>query len=161
MGYNNPVQELCAEAKNVFPMRPIDCIISIGTGSAPRGVLPRPKLWETKIHTNVISALKHISLNCETNHDRMLEQFEDKPGIYFRFNVYGSLENVGLEEWKKLGEIRSVTVDYMEGPDVRQRNAAAARALHRSLEGVGELLNLFDGKVQETWRWRNPPRRDQ
>jgi hypothetical protein len=136
MGHNNPVQELYAEAKNVFPHVDVDCIISLGTGSSARGELSRPRLWERKIPTNVIDALKHITVNCQKSHEAMLEQFKDKPDVYFRFNVDAGLEKIGLGEWERLGDVRSITLDYLAGFEARQRMAAAAKILQQSLRKV-------------------------
>lgn len=73
-----------------------------------------------------------------------MERFEDKPNVYFRFNVEIGLETIGLDEWKRLGEIQGKTIDYMEGPDGRRQTAAAAKVLHQSLRAAGELSDTQD-----------------
>lgn len=35
--------------------------------------------------------------------------------IYYRFNVSDGLQNVGLEEWKHMGRIQTVTERHLEG----------------------------------------------
>lgn len=154
MAYNNPVQELYAEAKRVFPNIEIDCIISLGCGSSPRGELPRPKVWERAIPKNVIKALKHIAVDCQKAHETMLETFGDRPDTYFRFNVDVGLQGVGLGEWEKLGDVQSITLDYLDGFEVKQQMDTAARILQQSLRKRPEGESFFD--VQRL-RSFNPP----
>ena len=143
LGCNNPVLELYHEAKDTFPDQDIDCIISIGTGSARHGSVPRPKKWETKVPTNIINALKTIALSCERSHEQMLELFRDNPGAYRRFDVDASPEKIGLDEWKKLGEVQTRTIDYMEKPDVRRRMITAAKSIYRSTHTSSKSRGLI------------------
>ncbi|KIW87902.1 uncharacterized protein Z519_11486 [Cladophialophora bantiana CBS 173.52] len=119
LGFNNPVFELYDEARSIFLGRHIDCLVSIYTGSSSLNSVPSPNLIQSKIPTNIIGALKKIAVHRGHDHDRMLQQFTDHPGAYFRFNIDIGLERIGLEEWKMLGDINSVTTEYLEGPAVR------------------------------------------
>ncbi len=129
LGFNNPAWELYAEAKTVFPGRNIDCLVSLGTGSTIRGSLRQPRLWERIIPKNVIDALKLVTVNCEHIHERMLQHFEHELDIYFRFNVDAGLEGIRLQEWQKLSEVQSVTIDYLTGFAVKSRLTKAAALL--------------------------------
>ena len=53
-------------------------------------------------------------------------------GKYYRFNVTHGLENIGLEEYKKEGLMRTATTDYMEemsGASNRCAEAIAAQLI--------------------------------
>ena len=48
---------------------------------------------------------------------------------YFRFNVEQGLQDVGLEEWKKINIIESATEGYMESPERENLVALCANNL--------------------------------
>jgi hypothetical protein len=132
VGWNNPALELCEEARNVFPGRNIDCVISIGTGTLPGTELPPPRWWYGKIPLHVIPTLKTIATDCDKPHVQMSRNFKNKPNTYFRFNVSG-MKDVGLEEWKLLGDIRGKTIAYLQDPGVDENVNAAVKTLHLSI----------------------------
>ena len=82
----------------------------------------------------MIETLKHVAVNCERNHELMLQHFENQPGAYFRFNVQAGLENIRLDEWKRLSDVQSITVDYLHGFEIQTRLAALTTSLRSSLE---------------------------
>ena len=71
----------------------------------------------------------------------MLQQFESEPDVYFQYNVDAGLENIGLQEWKRLSEVLSVITDYMSGFEVKKRIGAVVGALRRSFKAEGESLD--------------------
>src|ERR1035441_1436357 len=98
LGHNNPIRSLIDEAKQLWPSRPIHCILNIGTGitaSANVGRTLKP----------LMDTLKKISTDADQVAREVKREMENEYGIdqtvYFRFNVQQGLEKVGLEEWKK------------------------------------------------------------
>jgi hypothetical protein len=43
----------------------------------------------------------------------MNERYRNVPGIYHRLDVNRGLQSISLDEWKRLGEVRGHTLDYM------------------------------------------------
>lgn len=164
VGWNNPALELCEEARNVFPSQKVDCVISIGTGTLPGAELSQPSWWHGKIPIHVIPTLKTIATDCDRTHIQMSRNFRDKPNTYFRFNVNG-MKDVGLEEWKLLGDIRGKTIAYLQDPGVDANVNAAVKTLHRSLTTPEEGMftrnaNYFLNKILSiatNWYSRDSP----
>lgn len=107
LGYNNPCRVLLQEARRVFPDRkPEDFVVlSIGTG----------RKHNTAILGSRISMFLGLK-DCATSSTRVANEMEDdfqNSGRYHRFDVARGLENVGLADWKKNGEISTHTHNYM------------------------------------------------
>jgi len=66
-----------------------------------------------------------IATDCEESAEAAARHFEHTPGIYFRFNVDQGLQDVGLEQWDKLVEVRAHTGQYIRKADVNPRLRAA------------------------------------
>ena len=129
MGCNNPVQQLLQEAELVFPDRRVACIISIGTGQAHTIGIPKPgrKL-------QVVNALRKIATDCEASAQIAVRRFERTAGVYFRFNVEQGWQEVRLERWKKLDEVRAHTGQHIRMADVdRKLDAAVASICGRQM----------------------------
>ena len=129
MGCNNPVQQVLQEAELMFPDRRVACIISIGTGQAHTIGIPKPgrKL-------QVVNALRKIATDCEASAQIAARRFERTPGVYFRFNVEQGLQEVRLEQWERLGEVRAHTGQYIRMADVdRKLDAAVASICRRQM----------------------------
>ena len=60
-----------------------------------------------------IDALKRMATDCEKTEVDMSKKVLKRPGVYFRFNVERGLQEVGMEEWKELGNITSKTNEYL------------------------------------------------
>jgi hypothetical protein len=122
LGHNNPVFQVLEEAEAQFPDDHIACLVSIGTGVAKRA-----RYSATWIPDDIIDALVKISTNCETIEKKCADKFRKIQGFYFRFNVPG-LEDVGLDDWRVLGEVRAVTMNYLRAVEADVR--AVAKVLH-------------------------------
>lgn len=148
-GWNNPTTEAIAEAHALWPGREIGCIVSIGTGlesSNQLGVTQSTSVG-SKIFTSLapkasfkIQVAKYCvasATSCEKIHHDVSTNL---PYIipyenYFRFNVPQGMSDIGLEEWKKIGEVVSMTQDYMDKGDVRKWKSVVAAALRQGGEG--------------------------
>jgi hypothetical protein len=155
VGCNNPVRILCEEAKEVFMNREIQCVISLGSGSAPHGELRRPRIWERTIPTNVISALKFITTEVVSDHELTMKDFRNKPDAYYRFNVDGGMNEIGLEEWARLGDVRARTIRYLRTYEVNDRIEKAAKALNYAAPNVQEGVSA-QANPEQAPRFRRP-----
>jgi len=125
MGGNNPIHQVLQEAELMFPDRHIACIVSIGTGQAETISIPKPDWIQRAIPLDVIDAMRKIATDCEASAQDAARRFEHASGIYFRFNVDQGLQDVGLEQWDKLNEVRAHTGQYIQMVDVNPRLKAA------------------------------------
>ena len=115
LGFNNPLDEVWMEAQDIWapnegklePM--VKCIVSIGTGN-PGTSAVGDKLW------TVFETIKQIATQTE-NTERIFamkhRDLLDKKQRYFRFNVEQGLQNVGLEEYERHGDIINATAKYL------------------------------------------------
>jgi hypothetical protein len=51
----------------------------------------------------------------------MAQRYKHCPGVYYRLNVERGLESVSLEEWEKLGEVKTYTLEYLNQDDISQK----------------------------------------
>jgi len=125
MGRNNPINQVLEEAELMFPDRNIACIVSLGTGQAETISIPKPDWLQRVIPLHVVNAMRKIATDCEESAEAAARRFEHTPGTYFRFNVDQGLQDVRLEQWDKLDEVRAHTGQYIRKMDVNPRLKAA------------------------------------
>jgi hypothetical protein len=119
VGCNNPVRFLVTEALREFgPEREVGCILSIGTGKPKVAGFKSPGLFQRALPLDLIKTLASMASESETEALAMMQRFQNCPGLYHRLNVERGLEEVSLEEWKKLGEVKTHTLAYLEGRDI-------------------------------------------
>ncbi|CAE6445644.1 hypothetical protein ACGC1H_003897 [Rhizoctonia solani] len=117
-GHNNPIKDLLAEADQEFPGRPVGLILSLGAGQrdvihlSPAGLIPKLQL------RGVVNLFQDIATECEDTHQTVGERFLDFPNIYFRFNVDQGMQEIGIEDWARRGEILAHTGAYMRRSEV-------------------------------------------
>ncbi|EGS18081.1 uncharacterized protein CTHT_0060960 [Thermochaetoides thermophila DSM 1495] len=136
IGANNPVEYLLKEAVRHFGSgKPLGCVVSIGTGtreveiaSPPKGLL---KGWINPLPyvASVAKLLKTSATDPEHAHRSIAYRVEGYPGAYFRFNVTNAAAVVGLSQYKKIPELKSLTVKYLSDPDIIAKIREAADKL--------------------------------
>ncbi|KAK4188535.1 putative calcium-independent phospholipase A2-gamma [Podospora australis] len=136
LGVNNPVGYLIKEAIAKFDGgRRLGCLISIGTGTkdeikisrADRGLL-NPIVFK-RAASNLLETLKTKATDAEPPHIELTEKMSDYPGSYFRFNVAGAGDKVKLNEFKKMGELKQMTTQYLSTDHVATELCHAADIL--------------------------------
>lgn len=132
MGCNNPVLQLCEEAKRVYKGRKIDCVISIGTGTTPSKGLSRPSPLQNRVPIYVVPTLREIANDCEKNHEIMFQEFKNRPNTYFRFNV-PEIGAVDLADWRSIPILRTKTIAYLDSPETDFNINSAVKTLSASL----------------------------
>jgi len=146
-GWNNPTAEAIAEAHNIWPGWPIGCLLSLGTGlekaiqlsddtdelSEGFSHLLLQKLAPKASYQLEVAKYCVASLtSCEKIHRDVSEKYPDRlvPNVnYFRFNVPQGMSTIGLEEWKKIGDIVALAEDYMDHGEILDRKKTIARLL--------------------------------
>lgn len=128
---NNPIQYLWTEAGDCWgSIHPsleenIGCLLSIGTG-----ILRQEQFNDSNVFS-LLGTIINVSTDTEvaysefmTNHPALY-----KGERYFRFNVDRGLESIGLEEYKKLPQLESVTRNYCQREEIRDRVESCAHRL--------------------------------
>lgn len=146
-GWNNPTAEALAEAHHIWPSCPIGCLLSLGTGledaiqlsegndkvsqgfsrSLLQKLAPQAS-FQLEVAKYCVASLT----SCEKIHREISEKFPERivPNRnYFRFNVPQGMSKIGLEEWKKVGDIIALTEDYMDHGEILEQKKTVARVL--------------------------------
>jgi hypothetical protein len=119
MGCNNPVRYLIEEARREFGLaREVSCIVSIGTGKPKVAGFEAPGLFQRALPLDLIKVLASMATDSETEASVMEGRYQNCPGLYHRLNVETGLEGVALEEWKKLGDVKTHTMAYLRRDDI-------------------------------------------
>jgi len=108
---NNPILQLMDELNVEFPGQKIACVVSVGTGVGQTKVLGKSLI-------SVAKACASIATDTNATAQQFKRSFasESQPlhNRYFRFEVEQGLQGVGLEEWKQMDLIFSVTNAYLD-----------------------------------------------
>lgn len=116
-GANNPVRELWDQAQLAWGPEPLEgkvkCLVSIGTG------VPSLKAFKDDVF-HIGETLAAIATETEQTAERFRREqgLLDSTGRYYRFNVVRGLEDIGLEEAKKVKEMAAATRRYIGLQDV-------------------------------------------
>lgn len=102
----------------------LQCVVSIGTG------IPNSRPVRDDIF-GIWTTLTNLATETERTAQRFHRDKSDlyDEGRYFRFNVDQGLQEIGLEEAKKKGEIAQATRDYIESQTVFRQMQACANNL--------------------------------
>lgn len=132
IGSNNPTKLLLKEAADIFGSNhPVACVISIGTGIPKLTEFRIPGIRQKLVPLDLAKALGKIATDCEKIEKGVAEFFSSTPRLYFRFNVSRGLEDVPLEEWNDLGNIRAKTIHYLENDVLTSMKQAVVSVCER------------------------------
>ena len=130
LGYNNPVKQVVAEAATHFGSDAlVTCVVSIGTGQPKISSYDKPGLIQNAVPTRLADILKDIATDCETTGEDMHKRCRDNPGIYYRLNVNRGLDDIELDEWKRLPDVTEHTTKYLQREEVKQQVENIVEAL--------------------------------
>lgn len=148
IGHNNPVKQVHQEALRIFPQnRKISCIVSIGTGQTAPVVCDDTKLKNKFLHLSVIEAIAKVVTDCEKTAEEMELYFRDSKDQYFRFNVDRGLDQICLQEWDKLNEVRTYTNGYLRTSQVSTQIDKVVTALVASKKCKGNSKSIMVGSI--------------
>ncbi|KAL2063144.1 hypothetical protein VTL71DRAFT_6216 [Oculimacula yallundae] len=123
VGYNNPAKLIIQEAISEYdPDIQVGCIVSIGTGTPRLAGFESPRsLFQKAIPTELIAVLVNMATSSESTSHDLEARYQNFPGLYNRLNVEQGLSAVALGEWKKLGEVKTHTLKYLQYPEVNAK----------------------------------------
>ena len=125
---NNPVLEVLAERSQLYPQRPVNCMISLGTGFSER----KPSKSTLAVMGKGKRILKNVT-NVNINHERAREQLRTDEVPYFRFNPSTAEDEIGLADYKLLDALTRHTETYLDRNEIKTQTRQCAELLyHRS-----------------------------
>ena len=165
-GWNNPTYEAINEAHDLWPDRPIGCLVSLGTGvENPAQLMADSRPASTGVIGSIFSrvaptldfkrAVAEYCVTCLTSCEKIHQEVSTNldrnrlVGRYFRLNVPG-IGSIGLQEWKKLEDIRTLAEDYMRTGEVRDIKQVIAKILINA-----SLIRAMDFDHVVDWTARN------
>lgn len=141
-GANNPSEEAWSEMKSLWlPEQDnidvtVSCFVSIGCGH------PGIKRLDDSLYGFLTKTLVEIATETQRTADRFRRNhsglFQQKK--CFRFNVTHGLENMGLEEFGRLDEIRNAVDEYLQKENVpEEMKVATAKLAQKSCTQIEDF----------------------
>ncbi len=110
--------------------RQIGCIVSIGTGKRKVSGFQKPSPgFERIIPRRLIHVPADMATDSEVKAMELAERYKNLPGLYHRLNVDRGLEDVSLNEWGKLGEVKTHTMAYLTRQEISREVDEIVRTL--------------------------------
>lgn len=121
LGYNNPTEQLLEEAGDIFHgNRMLGAIVSLGTGTRTLSLASAEDVNNLRYIMGTAAMLKNQTVDTERPHRRLEARFRKHTNTYFRFNLPNGAEEVGLADWKKMGELKKLTTSYVNNEAVNK-----------------------------------------
>jgi predicted acylesterase/phospholipase RssA len=109
---NNPINEVIPEIQTEFDDRGISCLVSIGTGVSKTESFGYGLISIAKACKNIATDTEKAELTFRNSYAASPKQsLHDR---YFRFEVEQGLQDIGMEEWKKMKQIWTATTSYLD-----------------------------------------------
>ncbi|RPA72443.1 hypothetical protein BJ508DRAFT_314726 [Ascobolus immersus RN42] len=125
----NPINELMAEVSRIYEEPRFGCILSLGTGQLGIKYLnPRAKI------PDLAKSCKDLLLNA----NRIAQDFVvegtlgwklTKAEKYFRLDLDVGAEDIGLEKWKKMGDLEGFVFEYLKKIEQANKVLACSKSL--------------------------------
>lgn len=122
---NNPIQDLKQEISYEFNSQQPQCVISLGTGKVDKAAEDRSfgsKLlkWATGGFGKIGWTLLTLATDTEAKHLEIMDEdeYRDFRKNYYRFNVEGNMGSIGLDQWKRMPEMRHATEAYLDSQSI-------------------------------------------
>ena len=145
-GFNNPAELAIYEAHNIWPNRPIGCLISVGTGledaiqlgNEAKG-LARKLLsiasTSTAFNIDVAEWCVALLTSSHSKHLQLKKQARrlNINGNYFRFDVPQGMSIIGLGDWEKLPDMIALTEPYMTYDKSEEKDSVAKLLLNPNI----------------------------
>lgn len=84
--------------------------------------------------------MEKIATDTEEKHEELQRRFKQRREVYHRFNVDRSMQDVTLDEWNKLGVVKTHTQVYLGSRDVKSKLEEVIKVLveQRAILGISE-----------------------
>ena len=123
---NNPVLEVFNERSQLFPGRPVNCVISLGTGFSER----KPSKSTFAVVGKGKRVLQNV-FNVENDHENAREQFQANAIPYSQFNPSTADDEIGLADYKSLEALTMYTEKYLDTEQIKRQIKRCADLIHK------------------------------
>lgn len=110
---NNPIDEVDDERRDLWPLRKVACIISIGTGNSTHASSSGLSAF-TKF-----KVLLHNLTNTESRHRNFVNKMKKERIDYFRFNPTTAADKIGLADYGMMNKLEEYTEEYLRIEEVQ------------------------------------------
>lgn len=143
LGSKNPTRILLIEAAAAFgPGRAVSCIMSIGSGPQQVIDIRSQSFLQRLIPKQLVSAVKNMAYDAEQAARDLDYRFKGFGDLYFRFNTQTGLDKIDSDEWKRMGDVKSLTLGYLNSPSVSKDVMRVASVLQRESMGKAPIARL-------------------
>ncbi|KAF9467925.1 FabD/lysophospholipase-like protein [Collybia nuda] len=118
LGCNNPTEYILQEAISVFPSEGISCVVSLGTGTVSQIGLDVLSHSPNTSSRNLVDTLRRMVADCEDRSQNITQQFSNIQDLYFRVNVDQGLQDMLMDEWRRVDDVRKYTEQYLGRQDI-------------------------------------------
>jgi patatin-like phospholipase/acyl hydrolase len=126
---NNPVRLALKEARHLTSSsRPVECLVSIGTGSASNQALRVSHKFSTSITRSLHIDMMFTVMDTEKAHQHLGKIAKQSSIKYFRFNSPGA-NRVALDEYNKMEKFENLVDNYLRRERIQSDIQACANIL--------------------------------
>ena len=104
--------------------------------------LDKPDAFRKWLPTGLIKVLEKIATDTSKTAEEMEQKYKNVPGIYHRLDVNRGLQSISLDEWKRLGDVRAHTKNYVKLEVIDKHVDDVVSALQRSSHNTCEARRL-------------------
>lgn len=126
LGYNNPVSLLLLDARDIFPKRRIEALVSLGTGVKQASQVDNKLL---SLARKVAEMATDATQQAENFRNFLWSTDKDLYRAYFRFDTSGEISHIPLQEWRMLAAISQRTRAWLSSYPYRDEAARCADLL--------------------------------
>ncbi|KAJ6520964.1 FabD lysophospholipase-like protein [Mycena vulgaris] len=142
VGHNNPTSLVLAEAKEIYPSRPVVLVASIGGGHPDTIQIPK-----SPSSTSITTAMKKIAADCEKIHEDNARRFRAIPNTYFRFNVQQGMQDLAPHDWGKSSEVSAHTKAYLRTEDTKSKLTDSVKVILSTHSAYHPAIPVSDSPV--------------
>ena len=132
---------------------------------AKSGRIKKPGFFQRTFPLGLVKVLASMATDSEAEASRMKARYQNCPGLYHRLNVERGLEEVSLQEWEKLADVKTRTMEYLQADDIDTDidiivNALVGRSsksFRLGQSGTQYCLEIFS--FTKFYRWSDPKSR--
>ncbi|KFZ08459.1 hypothetical protein V502_09342 [Pseudogymnoascus sp. VKM F-4520 (FW-2644)] len=139
LGYNNPIAKVYDEVRSIWPDRTV-VATSIGTGEVPGTKFGGSLKKIAESIAKIVTDCDVVADNFYNANEVMVEQ-----GRYFRLSATHGLANIGLEEYKHIGEIVDQTQEYLSRGEPQTKLKQCIKALLQERINNGNGIYILNG----------------
>lgn len=142
---NNLIQTFLNELQNIYHKRsqPVACLISVGAGHC--GTVSWADVTELEGMRSAVDTFKLITDQSEKSADDFIRRLSSGQEYFSHLNVTQGMQEIGDHDWKKSGDVKTHTMNYLSTITVNKGiNRLAIQLSLRSHVTTTQRLTMLD-----------------